>query len=137
MNEKLIEYLVGGKRFTELKGYRFDKLIFGSFIMLVMALFLIMFIAFGSDRGYHIYYVCDAGGQPFCSQPFYKQYPICESAWVGACDSELVLNGFEFGDPAPWIIKNWGLIIGSLLAGAFFVNHFVHNKYFKFGGDVI
>lgn len=137
MNEKLIDYLVGGQRFTEFGSYKFDKLIFGSFILLVLFLFLIMFLAFGSDRDYHIHYVCNADGRDGlrCEQPFYLNFPLCEQAWSTACSDKYVPSGFEFGDPAPWIISNWGLIVGGLLFCAFVINHVVHNKSFKFGGD--
>jgi hypothetical protein len=113
-------------------------LIFGGFILLVLALFMIMFVSYGSDRDYHIYYVCNADGRDGlrCENPFYSLYPICESAWSTACSDKFVPSGFKFGEPAPWIINNWGMIIGVLLAGAFAINHFVHNKRFKFGGDL-
>lgn len=146
MDQDFVEYLVGGKRFTEIKRsspnlstedsvlYRFDKLIFGGFILLVLAIFVFMFLFYGSDRDYHIYYVCDADARDGlrCEQPFYLNYPLCEQAWSTACSDKYVPTGFSFGEPAPWIVKNWGVIIGSLLAGAFFVNHFVHNRNFKF-----
>lgn len=137
LNKRLIEYLVGGERFTELGGYRFDKLIFGGFILLVLALFMIMFLSYGADRGYHIYYFCDADARDGlqCKNPFFAEYPICEQAWSTACSDKFVPTGFEFGEPAPWIIKNWGMIVGLLLAGAFVVNHFMHNIPLAFAGD--
>jgi hypothetical protein len=127
MNDELIKYLVGAERFTDVKGYKFDKLIFGGFILLVLALFVILFLSYGSDRDYHIYYNCplDYGS---CKSPFYHNYPLCESAWATACDDYNVNGGFVFGEPAPWIIKSWGLIVGIMLFGAFVINHFVHNR---------
>lgn len=134
MDEKFIEYLVGGKRFTDLGGYLFDKLIFGIYILIVLLLFVCVFIASGSYRSNHIHYVCDSKsiGLSYCEQPFFMNYPLCEKMWLGACDQKFVPDGFEFGDPAPWIVRSWGMILGVLLFVAFVVNHFVHNKNFKF-----
>lgn len=141
MNDDLIKFLVGGERFTELKNddvvvYRFDKLIFGCFVLVILAFFVAMFLFFGSDRTYHIHYVCDTSSlatysQPYCENPFYKSHPVCDQMWDGACDQEFVMNGFEFGKPAPFLVKHFGLILGVLLFFAFLINHFVHNKDFR------
>lgn len=131
MDEKFIEYLVGGKRFSEFKGYRFDKLIFGSYVLLILVLFLTIFFVSGSDKTEHIYYKCDAGfGQ--CISPFYHNYPLCEKLWFNACQQEFIEDGFSFGDPVPFVVRSWGLILGVLLFGAFVLNHFMHNRDFKF-----
>jgi len=139
MKDEIIEYLVGGKRFSELGSYKFDKLIFGSYILIFLFSFLMVFLFAGSDRSFHVYYSCDADHRDGlrCEQPFYLNYPICESLWAGACSDQFVDSGFSYGSPEPWIVKNWGLLIGLGLVSAFVINHLVHNRSFKFGGDLI
>jgi len=145
MDEKVLKYLIGGERFTELKRddkviYRFDRLFFAGFVVLSLLFFVLIFLIYGSDRSYHIHYVCNTSmqnvpgysPQPFCENPFYLNHPVCESMWDGACDQKTVMNGFEFGDPAPSVVKYFGLILGVLLALTFLINHLVHNRGFKF-----
>lgn len=134
MDEKIVEYLVGGKRFNEFGSYKFDKLIFGVYILLILAIFVVIFSFYGSDKSDHIYYFCNADGRDgnVCEQPFYLKYPVCERAWATACSDRFVPAGFKFGDPAPLIVRSWGLILGVLLFGAFMINHFMHNRDFKF-----
>jgi hypothetical protein len=146
MNKELENYLLGGERFTILKGYKFDKLIYGIYVLVVLALFLIVFISNGSDRAQHIFYKCDVTDNDFylngstgqsCLNPFYNEYPICQSLWSGACNDKLVSNGFQYGEPAPAIVKQWIFIVLGLLLVAFVINHFIYNKGFQFdnGGE--
>jgi hypothetical protein len=126
MNDQLIAHLVGGDRFKDVHGYRFDKLIFGLFVLLILALFVVVFLIYGSDRSDHIYYNCNAGFG-VCVSPFYHNFPACDRAWVGACDQKYIPDGFTFGDPAPPIVNYWGLIVLLGLLSTFLINHIVHN----------
>lgn len=129
MDEELIKHFVGGERFTKFGEYRFDKLIFGIFTLTMLFIFVIMFLVYGSDRTEHIYYTCNtAGDQPFCENPFLNNHPTCERIWDGACDQELIMNGFSYGEKAPWIVDAWGFIVGGLLFCAFLINHLIHNR---------
>ena len=134
MDKELAEYLVGGERFANFGGYRFDKLLFSAYILIILALFIFVFISFGSDKSNHIYYKCSNVGQygsASCINPFYDQYPLCERVWDGACVQKTVLNGFSYGQPPPAIFSYWGFIVGGLLFFCFLINHFIYNKGFS------
>ena len=137
-DDGVLNYLLGGDRFLRVGGYVFDRLIFVSYIFVCLVFFVSIFFVYGMDKSYHIYYVCDAdASQGFrCEQPFFMNYPLCESVWDGACVDRFVSNGFSFGEPAPWIVYSFGWIVGVCLFLCFLFNHLLYNRDFKFvGGD--
>ena len=130
MDPELLKHLLGGDRFTVINGYKFDKLIFAGFTFVILIFFVAIFLFYGADRQYHVYYKCTADGlkDPYCVSPLYANYPMCESAWETACDDLIVPAGFEYGEKPPAVIHYFGFIIAILFAGALVINHLLYNQ---------
>lgn len=117
------------------KSYTFDKNIFSiSILILLCIFFIILFSNGGLSTEKNFYVNCDVSkgwGFPYCENPFYLNYPICNEVWDGACTQQLLENGFVYGTPPPRYFLYFNYAIFMLLVSAFVINHLVHNRHLK------
>lgn len=120
-------------------GYRFNKRIFQSAVIIILITAIIAFAMSGFDKSYHIYFKCDSGnGQP-CENMFYQNKEYCGkylSEEGLLCNQMTVPDGFTYGKPAPAIVKDFPYITALLIVAAFLLNHYLYNRKVKFDFEV-
>lgn len=107
-------------RFKLFKKYKFDRWIFKA------AMFIIFGVLFLTAYFSHFdldYFRC--GDLEGCRNPFYNPVTWRNAEWLPAG---------EYGTPPTTLFNNIWYISFGILALAFIVNHFVHNKGYDFGG---
>jgi len=121
-------------------GYKFDRLIFNAVVLLCIGYFFFVFSMYGFSFDSKIYVRCE-GLKP-CLNPFYKNMSVgdvsvlkefqkdrCIYDW---CKDKYLPVNFEFGEkPNKWYNLNWQFALIFFLIGLG-LNHFVHNKGYKF-----
>ena len=120
-------------RYSEFKGYRFDKVIFLSLVLLLLVSTVGLMFMNNFNGSQHPYFNCpnDYGR---CFNPYFGDSNVCGKSIPSdnfLCTNEVVNAPYTYGEPTPWYVSSFGLIACALLLIAFVVNHFTSNKGFK------
>jgi len=104
-------------RYKEIKGYKFDKVVFNAGLFLIFGWLLFVAWSYNFDLDY---YSCGAAPGEVCKNPFYKS---------------ITWKNYEFLDPGEYGTKpNW-LFWSCYWAGfgglilMFISNHIIHNRH--------
>jgi len=109
-------------RFKDFKGYRFDRYIFRTMLGVLFGFLVYVYLTFGVSTHYWTY--CPET-QIRCENPYIDQMGFCKIDDAQICAKEYFLGGE--GERAPWIVGWWDSIVFVIVAGAFVLNHFLHN----------
>lgn len=108
-------------------GYKADRLIFRSALVLMFLFLLVIMFMLKFDFTPRAYFKC--GDVMGCKNPFYWQNETrCNYKW---CEDPYLPQGV-YGEKPPRIISSFGPFNIMLFAIAFLVNHLLYNKGFKF-----
>lgn len=131
-------------RFKVFRGYKFDKWIFRSCLIVIIISLVAVVLINGIKARY--YYECKSPTgchleniKPFCVEPskldefkYPGRYEWLQSC--GLCASENVNYGFKCGEPTGKFQGSEWFITLIFIFGALIYNHIKYNKDFEFGG---
>lgn len=118
-----------GERYTDIKGYKFDKVIFLGvvFILLLSAIAILGMNSF--DKSEKIYVKCN---DPIkCWNPYFEDEKVCGKYLPAShelCTQEFLPSKYEYGTRAPFYVEKFNLMAIGLLAIGFLINHIIYNR---------
>ena len=114
--------------------YIFDRYLFiGAIVCLLIVAISMIFYLGGLDANKYLYIHCDNKGG--CENQLYNNFNYCGKTIPLdsiVCTQEVLPYGFEAGKKPPAIVNNFGLITGIIIGLMFIINHFIHNRTFRF-----
>ena len=115
--------------------YIFNSLFFLGGIIILLLVSIVTLQVYGFDKESHLYIYCPQKSITPCENPLYHNLAYCGKNIPNdspICQTPTLMQGNSYGTPPPFIVKHFLELSIIVMIICFILNHFIHNKGFKF-----